>query len=551
MGLTIPSVASESLGAIDGMALGAGSAQEQPEPFAFLLAALVGDVPAPVTKLLNLRGLSAEAVALPSQEPEEHPAPESPKDTTFDDAARPLVDLAHLVFLATNFPAALPPMKTSGALTQSAEPIEGSSQERTKEAQGLPESAQTPVGSQLETTSIAVVVASGDPATNAAARPDVAPPISFQAIAGSDSLRGFTPWIEEPAFEPPSPLTAPGNDHTVILPTFPIAMDSQPEAAIPSSFDPWTPAPIEFEPNTTPTEATPPGGQTPPTERAVGAFQASAPAPNETQMGLASVPATMRREPVFAEGASTPLDRVGDVSSVPDVVPKREPQDRDDTESPPESQGHDTSGVVRSVGNTQPPSITGVPVHSTGARATRIQSPRASTNSIVPLPGRAGDVQADAVAAPEQPAPVEIPDLPPAIQQVTRAVIERVAEGGGEARLHLEPAGLGEVTIRIEASGLDVTIDVQADRPEAMQLLRNHAVDLASLLGERGLNLTDVSVGLGQRHGQGSQPEPGSRDRQEQGGFASLLEIDTAEPIERHNRLRAAYNPDGALSYRV
>ena len=84
-----------------------------------------------------------------------------------------------------------------------------------------------------------------------------------------------------------------------------------------------------------------------------------------------------------------------------------------------------------------------------------------------------------------------------------------------------------------------------------MNLLRNHTLDLTSLLGERGLSLADVSVGLGPRQWGGERETSEGRRRDSGDDFAAILRVDTPEPIERHNRLRAAYNPDGTLSYRV
>ena len=148
--------------------------------------------------------------------------------------------------------------------------------------------------------------------------------------------------------------------------------------------------------------------------------------------------------------------------------------------------------------------------------------------------------------------PVEASEVPPQVDQVASTVIETVDAGGGEARIHLDPADLGEVTIHVRTNGDTVHVEVRAERQEAMQLLRDHTQDLSNLLGERGLNLSDVNVGLGRGDqgralGEASQRE----DRGAAGEFASILGGDDGAAIEIHQRLRAAYNPDGALVYRV
>lgn len=138
------------------------------------------------------------------------------------------------------------------------------------------------------------------------------------------------------------------------------------------------------------------------------------------------------------------------------------------------------------------------------------------------------------------------------MEHVARTVIERAERGGGDARIHLDPAGLGEVTIHVHTQGEHVRVDVRAERPEAAQLLRDHTQDLSALLGERGLNLSDVNVGLGRGNGdQNWGNEQGERNRPAGGEFASILGIGDTTPVETLNRLRAAYNPDGVHVYRV
>jgi hypothetical protein len=88
-----------------------------------------------------------------------------------------------------------------------------------------------------------------------------------------------------------------------------------------------------------------------------------------------------------------------------------------------------------------------------------------------------------------------------------------------------------------------------------MNLLRDHTQDLSNLLGSRGLNLSDVYVGVGgQNQGNqrdGGQPSSQASNKPENSEFASLMGIDSTPAAGNFNRLRATYNPDGALSYRV
>jgi flagellar hook-length control protein FliK len=140
------------------------------------------------------------------------------------------------------------------------------------------------------------------------------------------------------------------------------------------------------------------------------------------------------------------------------------------------------------------------------------------------------------------------------VAQVAGAVIDRVVEGGGEARLRLDPPDLGEVLIHVRVEGGHVHVDVHADSPEAVQLLKDSTPNLSSLLGERGLGLADVSVDHRGRDGHqqpGAQDASGNRGRRDDGSFAALLGIDAGADTRQHNRIRAAYNPDGVFVYRV
>ena len=143
--------------------------------------------------------------------------------------------------------------------------------------------------------------------------------------------------------------------------------------------------------------------------------------------------------------------------------------------------------------------------------------------------------------------------LPEAVRQLGRAIVERVARGGGETHIRLDPPELGSVTITVRHHGAHVEVDVAVERPDAARLLNDHKGDLSAIFQRHGLEL-QVQVGVG-----GDQQ---ARDFREQaaasqrrttgapGEFAALMGIDTEAPAIQQ-RLRAAYNPDGAHVYRI
>jgi flagellar hook-length control protein FliK len=162
---------------------------------------------------------------------------------------------------------------------------------------------------------------------------------------------------------------------------------------------------------------------------------------------------------------------------------------------------------------------------------------------------------ADSVDLPEAPTPVAEPAVQhPSIERLAQTVLDTIENGGGEARIHLTPRELGDVTVHIRARGERIEVFVQAERQDAVNVIRDHATDLSGLLGQRGLNLADLNVGLGrqpQGQGWGQQASLPDNRRASSGEFAGVLGIDDPPATSTHNRLRATYNPDGAHLYRV
>jgi flagellar hook-length control protein FliK len=144
---------------------------------------------------------------------------------------------------------------------------------------------------------------------------------------------------------------------------------------------------------------------------------------------------------------------------------------------------------------------------------------------------------------------------PAQIDQVAQAVIERLLPDGGRVTVRLDPPELGEVTLRLTISGDRVTLEAVVERPGAQAVLRESQELLSRLLGERGLALSDVFVGLqqGQTQGGGSQRQASAANSNGAREFAGLLNggEDDQETHSQHAALRAAYNPDGSLLYRV
>lgn len=249
-------------------------------------------------------------------------------------------------------------------------------------------------------------------------------------------------------------------------------------------------------------------------------------------------------------------------ASAVEPTPQPSSEPGDGSQQPPgEGESELQGSVVRFAGNAIDRSRSDGPA-ARGNQPAAVQpgrpTPNASQQGIAHAAAHSAAGQLREAAAPadapaaESPAPAAPIEVPPQVEQVGSAILERVEAGGGEATIHLEPAELGEIRIRVRLADGRVHVEVHASRPESAQLFRDHTVDLTSLLGDRGLDLADVFVGTGDGRGEESRGEGAQQRRGSESGFAELLGVEQhPSGAERHNRLRAAYNPDGAHLFRI
>ena len=281
----------------------------------------------------------------------------------------------------------------------------------------------------------------------------------------------------------------------------------------------------------------------------------SAPAPKEhsDSSGKTVLPPGMFRAAFRGRADHAEHPNRGGKAPAGDVPPETPVASAPPGDAPPVTQQAAIS-VVRSVGNANDNAATN---SGENGKDPGQPQPKASAEGIAhssehSILHRADETQ----QAPETAAPKPAPQaqLPEAARQVIRAVVERAEQGGGEARLHLRPENLGEVTIRVQTDGDHVRVEIRADRPEAAQLLREHSVELSNMLGNQGLNLGNLSVGLGGQQAGGSQneqPQSAAPNRPGSSEFGALMGLGETDATDRHNLLRAAYNPDGTHVYRV
>jgi hypothetical protein len=72
-----------------------------------------------------------------------------------------------------------------------------------------------------------------------------------------------------------------------------------------------------------------------------------------------------------------------------------------------------------------------------------------------------------------------------------------LAGGSREATLHLQPAWLGRVSIRVAVRDGRARAEVRAERPEALQALERHLPELRAALAARGFDERGLELDLG------------------------------------------------------
>jgi flagellar hook-length control protein FliK len=96
------------------------------------------------------------------------------------------------------------------------------------------------------------------------------------------------------------------------------------------------------------------------------------------------------------------------------------------------------------------------------------------------------------------------------LPEVTRGIASLVQDGNAEMRLHLRPAELGEVELRVSTRDGVVHGQVAVQQPAIKQLLDSHVDRLRSALLEHGLQLGGFDVNV--NHQRRPDPELGGDD---------------------------------------
>jgi flagellar hook-length control protein FliK len=105
-------------------------------------------------------------------------------------------------------------------------------------------------------------------------------------------------------------------------------------------------------------------------------------------------------------------------------------------------------------------------------------------------------------------------DTPSPADQVSIRLLHAVAEGKRTIQMHLHPAELGTIDVKMQWQGDRLTAQFQVDRPETLVLLQRDVPALERTLNQAGVNVDSGSLsfslrqqaGNGQNNGNNGQP---------------------------------------------
>ena len=137
-------------------------------------------------------------------------------------------------------------------------------------------------------------------------------------------------------------------------------------------------------------------------------------------------------------------------------------------------------------------------------------------------------------------------DAPTPADQVSIRLVHAVAEGKRAIQMHLHPAELGSIDVKMQWQGDKLTAQFTVDRPETLQILQREVPALERSLGQAGVNVDSgsLSFSLRQQQGNGKGNGEGFNQAAANAGLGDASEGAGDVPLGQVIR-------DGILSIRV
>jgi flagellar hook-length control protein FliK len=432
----------------------------------------------------------------PAKDPLAAPQDQRPRErrSTDDEPARPLEDAATADTEAPNaiaMPAA--PARAAAAPVEPAQPAL-----EPAPISGLP----TPSPVAIDLTAIAPVVAAA-PAKTAPMTPEAVPAISTATAIPAVAAAAMT-----------------------------VANGSAPVAAPPLAAAAAKPAAIPGKPVAETTAAAEPAADTP-------------------DLGRVALPTTRARRTAAASGATieptaanaTPAEKPTAEIAAPQL--NRPPAAPAESDMPVDANSNQDQPQFRIVKGAASAAAADVAALA-GAREERTTAQSSADQAVASLTGIDSPRRTAALYHRVADAARPGADTPTPADQVSIRLIHAVAEGRRAIQMHLHPAELGSIDVKMQWQGDRLTAQFTVDRPETLQILQREVPALERSLGQAGVNVDSGSLSFSLRQQQGNgQNSGGSFDAN-----AANATFGDGEPAAGDEPLGQVIR-DGILSIRV
>ncbi len=151
--------------------------------------------------------------------------------------------------------------------------------------------------------------------------------------------------------------------------------------------------------------------------------------------------------------------------------------------------------------------------------------------------GKVSEPLSSAVVAAKNPVPNSLSQNPTAAEQVSLRITNALESGESRITLHLDPADLGKVEIKLNLNHGDRHgfVQVTADRPETLQMLKSDSRILERALNDAGIQTNSGSLSFnlrGDNGGQAMQQQFADHQANQQRGFDSYGNVVALDAIE-------------------
>ena len=282
----------------------------------------------------------------------------------------------------------------------------------------------------------------------------------------------------------------------------------------------------------------------------VGDMTTSEPAADTLDLGQVAAPTTRPRRTAVATGTTEPTAKAANATPADkpaaDIAapqPNRLPAARAEADLPVaanSNQGQPQFRVIKAEASADATALAGAREDRANAQSNADQAIASLTS--IDSPRRTAALYHKVADAAKAGA-----DAPTPADQVSIRLLHAVAEGKRAIQMHLHPAELGSIDVKMQWQGDKLTAQFTVDRPETLQILQREVPALERSLGQAGVNVDSGSLSFSLRQQQGNGQNGG-------GAFdanaAQAAFGDGGEPATNDEPLGQVIR-DGILSIRV